>query len=87
MDKGDESSLERLLDFDRRRFLGFDNAHSVGTAATFDHRHWFRNVRRVKPYEYSGPDQLLVDFFEAVEAACRRDGIAFEFDDEDTLED
>jgi Family of unknown function (DUF6516) len=122
----DEGSLERLLDFDRRRYwlrndwsvqfrvcrvqahtgrpagikysltlhddigqrlLGFDNAHAVRAGATFDHRHWFRNMRLVKPYVYSGPDQLLVDFFEAVETACGREGIAFEFDDEDVLED
>jgi hypothetical protein len=122
----DELSLERLLDFDRRRYwlrndwsvrfrvyrvqahpgrptgikysftlhddtgerlLGFDNAHAAGAAAAFDHRHWFRNVRVVSPYEYRGPDQLLVDFFEAVEMACDREGIPFEFDDEDILED
>jgi len=126
LERDDESSLERLLDFDRRRYwlgndwsvrfrvyrvqahpgrpagikysftlhddtgerlLGFDNAHAVGAAAAFDHRHRFRNVRLVKPYDYNGPDRLLVDFFEAVETACTRDGIAFEFDDEDLLED
>jgi hypothetical protein len=59
---------------------------STSTAA-FDHRHWFRNVGLVKPYEYSGPDRLLVDFFEAIEAACSREGVDFEFDDEDLMED
>ena len=122
----DESSLERLLDYDRRRYwllndwsvrfrihrvqahpgrpagikysftlhddvgerlLGFNNAHSVGKDTVFDHRHWFRNVMLVKPYDYRGPDQLLMDFFNAVEAACKREGITFEFDDEDLLED
>lgn len=126
MSADDEKSLERLLDFDRRRYwllndwsvrfricrvrahpgrpagikysltlhddtgerlLGFDNAHAVGVGAAFDHRHWFRNLRLVKPYQYRGADRLLMDFFEEVEAACRREGIAFEFDEEDILED
>jgi hypothetical protein len=44
-------------------------------------------VELVEPYEYGGPDRLLVDFFEAIEAACSREGVDFEFDDEDLMED
>jgi hypothetical protein len=41
----------------------------------------------VRPYRYRGPDQLLTDFFDAVETACRREGVAFEFDEEDLFAD
>jgi hypothetical protein len=126
LNANDDRRLERLLDFDRRRYwlpndwsvrfriyrvevhpgrlagikysftlhddtgvrlLGFDNAHAVDAGPAFDHRHWFRNIGLVKPYQYRGPDQLLTDFFNAVETACRREGVAFEFDDEDLFAD
>ena len=122
----DDEGLERLLDYDRRRFwlvndwsvrfriyrvsasaaraagikysftlhddcgmrlLGFDNAHAIGGSVTFDHRHRFRKVRFVKSYEYRGADTLLSDFFAEVERACEAEGIPFEFDDVDIVEE
>ncbi len=35
------------------------------------------------PYDYRGADELICDFFEAVEMACRTEGVPFEFDAED----
>jgi hypothetical protein len=69
------------------RLLGFDNAHAVKASTTFDHRHRFRNVRLVEPYDYQNEDQLLSDFFAAVEGACNIEGIPFEFDDRELFGD
>jgi hypothetical protein len=35
------------------------------------------------PYEFRGADELICDFFDAVERACRREGVPFEFEAED----
>jgi len=32
------------------------------------------------PYDFKGADQLLCDFFDEVERACKLEGVAFEFD-------
>lgn len=42
--------------------------------------------RNLRP-EFRGADALLVDFFDAVEKACRTEGVAFDFTDEDEWED
>ena len=40
------------------------------------------------PYDFRGADQLLCDFFDEVERACKSEDIAFEFDtDEVELEE
>jgi hypothetical protein len=35
------------------------------------------------PYEFKGADELICDFFAAVERACETEGIPFEFDAEE----
>lgn len=57
-------------------------------ATAFDHRHQFRRTQELVRYNFVGEDELLCDFFAAVEQACRSEGVAFEFVDEDIeLED
>lgn len=58
------------------RLLGFDNAHAVLGATTYDHEHRFRSERGPLPYRFQDADRLLVDFFDAVERACRLEGVA-----------
>ena len=72
-----------LHDVDRTRLLGFDNAHGVPRAQAYDHRHRFRRPAEAVPYEFRGADELICDFFDAVERACRREGVPFEFEAED----
>jgi hypothetical protein len=60
------------------RLLGFDNAHAVEGSAAFDHRHRFRRVKTVMPYEYESADKLLSDFLTEVDKACRAEGIPSE---------
>jgi hypothetical protein len=60
--------------------LGFDNAHSVQRAQALDHRHRFRRPDELVPYAFQGSDELICDFFAAVEQACRQEGVKFEFD-------
>ena len=77
-----------LHDVDGARLLGFDNAHGVRRVEAFDHRHRFRKTEELSPYEFTDADTLLGDFFGAVEAACRAEGVAFTIVDEDLeLED
>jgi hypothetical protein len=77
-----------LHDIDGTRLLGFDNAHGVPRATAFDHRHRFRRTQELVPYNFAGEDELICDFFAAVEQACRAEGVAFVFVDEDIeLED
>ena len=35
------------------------------------------------PYDYRGADELIYDFFAAVEMACGQEGVPFEFEAED----
>ena len=72
-----------LHDVDGTRLLGFDNAHGVPRAVAFDHRHRFRRSEELVAYNFRGTDELLCDFFAAVERACESEGVAFEFDAED----
>ncbi len=36
------------------------------------------------PYDFRGADELICDFFAAVEQACRQEGVPFEFEAEET---
>jgi hypothetical protein len=60
-----------LHDQQGTRVIGYDNAHPVKRPGRFraaasglphDHRHR-ASARRVVPYEFESPQQLLVDFF------------------------
>ncbi|WP_419656598.1 hypothetical protein Dvar_56950 [Desulfosarcina variabilis str. Montpellier] len=55
------------------RVVGFDNAHAIkpkgrkrysGQKVTWDHKH---QIESVTPYEFESVDQLLIDFWAAVE--------------------
>ncbi|MGB7738852.1 MAG: DUF6516 family protein [Steroidobacteraceae bacterium] len=72
-----------LHDADGTRLLGFDNAHGVSRALSYDHRHRFEATSDLLRYDFRGTDQLLCDFFAAVEQACNEAGVPFEFDLED----
>jgi len=72
-----------LHDVDRTRLLGFDNAHGLPRVQAYDHRHRFRRTAELVPYDYRGADELICDFFAAVETACRTEGVPFEFEAED----
>jgi hypothetical protein len=77
-----------LHDTDGTRLLGFDNAHGVPRVLAFDHRHRFRRTEDLVPYNFVGADELICDFFDAVQQACHREGVAFDFVDQDIeLED
>jgi hypothetical protein len=52
-------------------------------AQTYDHRHRFRRAGELVPYDFRGADELICDFFAAVEQACRQEGAPFEFEAED----
>jgi hypothetical protein len=65
---------------DGTRPLGFDNAHGVARAKAFDHRHRFRRSDELVPYVFPDADDLICDFFAAVEQPCRQEGVKFEFD-------
>ena|SRR5579885_1389247 len=50
-----------------RRIYGLDNAHGTRARRTqFDHRHVYGG-RRLAPYAYRGPVELLEDFYREVE--------------------
>lgn len=68
-----------LHDVDRTRLLGFNNAHGVPRAQAYDHRHRFRRPAELVRYDFQGADELICDFFAAVEQACLQKGVAFEF--------
>ena len=72
-----------LHDVDRTRLLGFDNAHGVPRVQAYDHRHRFRRTEELVPYDYRGADELICDFFSALEAICRQEDVPFEFEAED----
>ena len=76
-----------LHDVDMTRLLGFDNAHGVPRRQAYDHRHRFRFVADLVPYQFVGTDELICDFFDEVERACRLEGVAFAFDSEATERD
>jgi Family of unknown function (DUF6516) len=72
-----------LHDVDGTRLLAFDNAHGVPRKHEYDHRHRFRKTNEILPYEFRGADELICDFFAAVERACAEEGVAFEFDSDE----
>lgn len=72
-----------LHDVDRTRLLGFDNAHGLPRVQAYDHQHRFRRTAELVPYNHQGADELICDFFAAVEMACRQEGAPFEFEAED----
>ncbi len=61
--------------------LGYDNAHGVPRTQEYDHRHRFRHTRELVAYTFRGADELLCDFFAAVEQACAEEGSEFEVDE------
>ena len=71
-----------LHDVDGLRLLGFDNAHWIPKVDAYDHRHSFRRTKVLTRYEFESGNQLIVDFFDAVEKACSNEGFEFFFDDE-----
>jgi hypothetical protein len=71
-----------LHDVDMTRLLGFDNAHGIPRRQAYDHRHRFRRTADLVPYEFAGTDELICDFFDEVERACRLQGVPFAFDSE-----
>lgn len=61
------------------RLLGFDNAHAVkppkrkrysGRRLAYDHRHRHSRDKGV-PYEFTSPQHLLEDFFDAVDRVLK----------------
>ena len=72
-----------LHDIDGTRLLGFDNAHGTSQSQPYDHRHRFRRPAELVPYEFRGADELICDFFAAIEQACQQEGVAFEFEAEE----
>lgn len=91
-----DEAMERLLDYDRRRYW-LENGWSirirvretqVSEARPHGIRYAFRKTDELVPYEFSDADTLLCDFFNAVEGACKAEGVAFDFVDADLeLED
>ncbi len=58
-----------------RRIYGLDNAHGTGRRRPeFDHRHVYGR-RRVVPYIYRGPAELLEDFYREAERILRERGV------------
>ena len=72
-----------LHDVDGARLLGFDNAHGLPHRQPYDHRHQFRKPRKLVPYDFRGADELICDFFAAVESACEQERVPFEFETEE----
>jgi len=65
-----------LHDAQGRRIYGLDNAHGVRRRRPeFDHRHVYGG-RRLIPYAYRGPVQLLEDFYDEVERILRERGVS-----------
>lgn len=62
------------------RLVGFDNAHAVrrgagpggGSKPPFDHAHF---GGRTKRYDYQDPEQLLCDFWQAVNLMLELEGV------------
>lgn len=63
-----------LHDLAGRRIYGIDNAHAVRRQARFDHRHGY-GARRMVPYAYRGPVELIDDFYREVERILRERGV------------
>lgn len=60
-----------------KRLIGFDNAHAPklkrkkfsGRKVTWDHKH---QRERVRSYEFESPEQLLEDFYKAIDILKER---------------
>jgi hypothetical protein len=63
-----------LHDPDRERIYGMDNAHGVRRQTEFDHRHLYGR-RKVVPYRYRGPAELLADFYAEVDRILTERGV------------
>jgi len=64
-----------LHDPEGRRIYGIDNAHrSQHRRSEFDHRHAYGR-RRIVPYIYRGPVELLEDFYREVERILSERGV------------
>jgi hypothetical protein len=73
-----------LHDVDGARLLGFDNAHGLPRVQVFDHRHRSRRTAELVTYNFTGADELICDFFAAVELACHQEGVPFTFEAEES---
>lgn len=59
-----------LHDVDGTRLPGFDNAHGISRC---------RRMQELVASEFRGADELICDFFAAIESACRQEGVPFAF--------
>lgn len=66
-----------LHDENRRRLLGYDNAHGYRKlrAAAHDHRHAFRRTMEVEAYEFRDAFTLIDDFLVSVKSVCEQEGV------------
>jgi hypothetical protein len=55
-----------LHDLAGQRIYGMDNAHGIGRVPEHDHRHVYGR-RKLVPYDYRGPAELLEDFYREVD--------------------
>lgn len=67
-----------LHDKHNERLLGFDNAHAIKEetqggfirhrmVAKYDHKHKFKDIAVVTPYDYTTAEQLMIDFWAYVD--------------------
>lgn len=72
-----------LHDNHNQRIMGFDNAHApksgkkkryLGQVLEYDHHHKDKSCKGV-PYGFDSPDQLIKDFWVAVDNTLRSQGI------------
>jgi hypothetical protein len=56
------------------RIYGIDNAHAIRRRAEYDHRH-VDGARKMRPYAYRGPAELLEDFYREVERILNERGV------------
>ena len=52
----------------------------------WDHKHRFRHLDEVRPYDFEDADKLLFDFFDLVERACKEEGVPYDIVSEDEYE-
>lgn len=73
-----------LHDKDNTRLMGFDNAHPVEDktkgrfsqhrkVSKWDHKHKFKDLAVITPYDYTSAEQLIVDFWATVDEAIKLD--------------
>jgi hypothetical protein len=72
--KGRPHGIKIQHDAAGRRIYGLDNAHAARRRQPeFDHRHVYGR-RRLVPYTYRGPGELLEDFYREVERILKERG-------------